>query len=192
MTLYIDHDYSIQPYSYSSNAKIVLNPLGPAYASHQYQTTPNNTFVSTCNPLTRDAPRGGVLSLNRPHLQTRVTMRSDGSMPGLYSKRQSLYGKHYDNYNTVSGGNIQYWVRTDSSDPYNDPVYSTPALVRRVVRTDPMGVEKPVYVRQSVSTPECMSSTADALLFREDLMERQSRLYNRSSSVYRYPIRLQK
>jgi hypothetical protein len=158
---------------------------------------PDNTFIGT-NPLLFNAARAQRLALDRPNYTGKPLGNVGEKNPSgnsllahVYSSAYTNYGKDYlPDYSNVNTGQIQYYVNSDIAEPYYEPVFVTPAKVHKVLYTDPMGVQKPEYNRESSapymfnacdsSAENCLSSTHDALEFRQELMEKQMAKVNQS------------
>lgn len=93
------------------------------------------------------------------------------------------YGKNYKGYSTVTGGQIQYYVDKQQSEPFYSPVYGTKARSIGTTYRDPMDSVKPHYDREYPAYGEfkdgtCLSFLDDTTKFRDDIISRQQRVHN--------------
>ena len=93
------------------------------------------------------------------------------------------YGKNYTGYGNVTGGQIQYYIDKESSEPFYSPVYGTKAKSIGTTYRDPMDSVKPHYDREYPSYGEfqdgtCLSFLDDTTKFRDDIISRQQRVHN--------------
>lgn len=172
------------------NKTIFLNEMGIELDNKNY--TPVKTdycklgFAGN-NQLLIDQARAQKLILDRPNFIGTLPV---GDVPHdqIYTRNIDKYGHDYLNYNTIKGGNVQYYISTDLSQPYFKPNFTIPAVIDSVDKIDPMGNIKPQYNRKQMTEymwnrcneDQCDSSTHDMLQFREDLMERQMRKMNQN------------
>lgn len=89
------------------------------------------------------------------------------------------YGLGYKNYDTVSGGEIQYYIDKEISDPFIRPTYGMPSESTGVTWTDPMGARK-VQFNKAYPTENiaCLSWIQDSSSQRDDLTALQQRKFN--------------
>jgi hypothetical protein len=93
------------------------------------------------------------------------------------------YGKNYTDYKSVTGGQIQYYVDREFSEPFYSPIYGTRAKSTGTMYKDPMDSVKPHFDREY---PEfamyrdgtCLSYVDDTTKFRDDIISRQQRVNN--------------
>jgi hypothetical protein len=168
--------------------------IKPDKCMHYPIKTPycNQTSVSSDIPLLMDVVRGQRVFLDRaPHMTNIQDVETDD----IYTREISQYGKgYYNNYEDIDAGQIQYWISEDSGDAFDDINFVTPNVIDHTITVDPMGVVRPEYTRATrrdcewneCNPQECLSSSHDALTFRQDMMERQMRKRNEQEYTLRW------
>ncbi len=173
-----------------------LNSLGIRYDGTAQQVSTNMKNCTTGwispNPLTYDVERAIQTVFDEPNYTGQVNV-GNVCHDEIYSPMYSRYGKGYRNYMDINAGQIRYYIDNTQAEVYNDPNFTTPSAVRNRLFVDPMGTVKPQYDRfpltpYSWNKPydACDSSTHDALVFRQDMMEKQMRKMNQEDWVYRW------
>lgn len=150
----------------------------------------------TENPLSFDAVRAVRTVFNKPPYTGNVNV-GDVCHDEIYSDQFSGIGGVYENYSSIQGGQIQYYIDSTTMNPYYTPNFITPALVQGVDFVDPNLAVKPQYERfpaQNYSWnrdyDECDSFTHDTLEFRQDIMSKQMRKQNQQSYVNRWGFQI--
>lgn len=184
---YIPFGNDVEPRCTSTQTHITpLNQMGIELVWDQYRPVncQGQPAYQGTNPKLMDAVRGQPLFLDRPHFTGALPV-GNVEHDQIYTKDIDKYGGVYKNYEAMRGGSIQYYVDSTTADAYVSPNYTQPRPVNKQLFQDPMGVVKPMYFRQeecdqswNTCRPEPNSSTFDTLLYRQDLMERQSRVRN--------------
>jgi hypothetical protein len=95
------------------------------------------------------------------------------------SQELNTYGLGYKSYETVSGGQVQYYIDKEISDPFIRPVYGMQSKAEGVTWTDPMSARK---VQFNKKYPEkntaCLSWIQDSSSQRDDITALQQRKFN--------------
>lgn len=96
------------------------------------------------------------------------------------SEELNSYGLGYKSYNTVSGGEIQYYIDKEISDPFIRPIYGMPSESTGVTYTDPMGSRKvqfnKAYPKENTA---CLSWIQDSSSQRDDITALQQGKFNK-------------
>ena len=123
-----------------------------------------------------DAPRSYTMRLDSKPVQVIYNLINDNVSGNAELKD---YGKNYTSYSTVTGGQIQYYIDKELSEPFNSPVYGVKTQAVGYTYKDPMDSIKPqfdkAYPRDSFS---CLSWIDDSSSFRDDITARQQRTHN--------------
>ena len=89
------------------------------------------------------------------------------------------YGTGYKTYNTVSGGEIRYYIDKEIADPFINPVYAFPSESIAVEWVDPMSNRKTQYIKQyPAKNMGCLSWIDDSCKQRDDITSLQQNVYN--------------
>lgn len=89
------------------------------------------------------------------------------------------YGKNYTDYSNVSGGQIQYYVDKEQSEPFYKPVYAAKTKSVGYTYKDPMDSVKPQFEKQyPTESFTGLSWLDDSCSFRDDITARQQRTHN--------------
>lgn len=136
------------------------------------------SFTSN-DPRLIDSYRGMRLNLDRPPLDGEVAV-GNVVHDEIYDDKYKNYGKCYSTYNSINGGQIQYYVDKSISQPYFTPLFTVRSQVENTLFVDPMDNPKPMYPRFPLEEynwknfkGEGNSSTYDTIRHREDIMEGQ-------------------
>jgi len=181
-----------------------ITPLyEPKMLSYYYPNQNMNLNLDLKNapdffPTPKDAEVQGYQSLdprlidprrNIHQILDRPAQQPAGVQPlCLLSQEQSKdqpYVGIYPNYQSITGGNRQYYISPLLSDAFYEPMYQIPSEVKGVVYQDPMGALKPYYDRRPLlqHNPQLSGYTydQDEMAFREDIMSKQASRYNRTN-----------
>lgn len=133
------------------------------------------------DPRLFDTLRNNHLVLDKPAQQPASVQPL--CIPSLEDMKKMPYAGVYPDYQSLTGGNYQYYTSPFLSDAYAEPVYQIPSMVKGVVFQDPMGSLKPYYDRQPIMRENSQLSEysfdRDQMSFREDIIANQSSLMNR-------------
>jgi hypothetical protein len=141
--------------------------------SKDFQKINDDVYYSP-DPRLIDVPRGIVTTLSTPPIDGNTRLRD------IY-KIDKNYGKGYNTYSDVTGGQILYYNDKTIEDPYFYPNFVDKAVVNSTIYQDPMGALKPHYDRYQIKgcsnvkcyTDGCLSSVNDTQGFRENIMASQ-------------------
>ena len=147
-----------------------------------FYSCPDSTKTCTSlDPRLIDPVRNIRMDLDRPPLQPRNVQ----PLQHIYDDcnagtiRPQIY---HDGYKSMYAGDYTYWIDKTLAQVYNDPVYAIKTAVIPFVFQDPMGSLKPQYDRAPLFKDQNNIATytfdQDQMSFREDLIERQSRVMN--------------
>ena len=126
--------------------------------------------------------RGTSLILDKPPFDTSISLKDAYTDPSL-----DEYGKKYNSYNDITGGEITYYIDKSIEDAYSKPNFVTPSKVRGYIYQDPMGAIIPTYERipryrdpcaENDNYQYCLSWMDDTTAHREDIMARQMAVRN--------------
>lgn len=135
------------------------------------------------DPRLIDTRRNIRLVLDRPAQQPAFVQPL--CVPPPEASATQPYAGFYPDYQSLTGGNRQYYIDPLLSDAYFEPVYQIPAEVKGAVYQDPMGSLKPYYDRQPILDRNTQLSEysfdQDQMSFREDIMSKQASGMNRRS-----------
>lgn len=187
-----EFSYSDVAYPINANLGISYNPdfppLVPDQIATPYGTTP--LFHRIDPQLIRDQNIPPWRYAEMPR-RTKWSARYGNfdAAPGtvgfedIYDPRFNGYGDEYRAYGDIASGQIQYYY--SDLDIYRYPSWVTRSKVDFIDYVDPMGRVLPEYSRQvgvdDVKATVGQQYDADALYFREDLMERLMRKNNEQS-----------
>lgn len=125
-----------------------------------------NTFTSN-DPRLIDVPRALKVSLDRPPMDSTVQLND------IYCDELLIdYGKNYNTYSDVDGGQILYYSDNKFADVFTSPVFSTPSTANADISFNPMGVLEIKYTREPrIKSPQMsgLSWLNDSTLWREDI-----------------------
>ena len=95
------------------------------------------------------------------------------------NKALNSYGRNYEDYRTVVGGDIQYYIDKEIADPFIKPVYAFKTDSTGVEWTDPMSAKK-VQFNKSYNKEDrsCLSWVNDSCSHRDDITSLQQRKFN--------------
>lgn len=165
---------------------VPLNPqiLVDNYARDYYKVKsegslcacPSEQYTSTDPRLISAKNSGQVLIFDRPPIGNNVLMDEVPTLVG--------YGRKYNTYSDVNGGQIMYYNDRSIEDPYFNPLFVSSASVDGFLYQDPMGAIKPQYSRTPLKNDNpigpirnnyqgCLSWIQDSTGFREDIMAHQ-------------------
>lgn len=141
-----------------------------------------NSFVSP-DPTLIDSARGLVMTLDRPPIDDDVKMKD------VYKEKYTRYGKDYDTYTDIDGGQIMYYISNSIKDPFFSPNFVSTATMEADVYKDPMSAMKPQYNRFPIKNNDPIRSEKDnyeyglswmndSLGHRQDIMALQMRKMN--------------
>ena len=126
-----------------------------------------------------DTTRNYNMKLDIPPIQVYYDLKHD-NIDG--KSKYSNYGRNYTSYESVNGGQIQYYVDKEIAQPFFSPVYSMPSKTSAYIFTDPMGSKKPQFVKEFNNNrrehTNMLSSIEDTTKHREDIMALQQRTHN--------------
>jgi len=127
--------------------------------------------------------KGGLsLILDQPPLDTYVALKDIYTDPSL-----NEYGKKYNSYNDITGGEFVYYIDKSIENAYSKPNFVTPAKVTGYLHQDPMDAILPTYERkpeyrdpfaENDSYKYCLSWMDDTMAHREDIMASQMSVRN--------------
>ena len=191
---------SIQPLPKSGfknlNPQIITNNFSPDFTQINCSSSnscPSNQFYSPDPRLISATHSGQILTLDTIPIESSMKLRDIAT-----SERLNNYGQKYQSYENVGAGQIMYYINKSREDPYYEPLFVSSARVDGVLYQDPMGALKPQYDRTPLRSDNpigqpprnnyegCLSSTQDALDFRQDIMARQMRKHNEQRYMPRY------
>lgn len=156
---------SIEPSFINEKIKLTLNKNPTVCTTESYRYTGDGRLV--------DSIRNQKLVLDRP-----PDMLEKLSFDDMYkSDKLNGYGKNYSTYETITGGQIKYWLWDTPGTMLEKPIYSTSANVIGSVYIDPMDNIKPEYkrepiVKRNVFQPNnigCLSFINDTTEARENI-----------------------
>lgn len=123
-----------------------------------------------------DVPRSYTMKLDTKPIQFVYNLIHDNVSGNPELKD---YGKNYTDYSNVTGGQIQYYIDKELSEPFISPIYATKTNAVGFTYKDPMDSIKPqfekAYPTESFS---CLSWIDDSCSFRDDITARQQRTHN--------------
>lgn len=157
-----------------------LNKRG-VRSSPYFEKDSNGTAMSMkADARLYDARHSYFMQLDSPPVQVTYDLIND-NISG--NPELSGYGKNYKGYSTVTGGQIQYYIDKELSEPFYSPVYGTKAKSRGSTYKDPMDSVKPHFDREYPVYGEfrdgtCLSFLDDTTKFRDDIISRQQRVHN--------------
>ena len=148
-----------------------------------YSCPESNKTCTSLDPRLIDPVRNIRMDLDRPPLQPRNVQPLqhiyDDCNAGMI--RPQIY---HDGYRSIYPGDYTYWLDKSLAQVYNESNYVIKSAVVPFVFQDPMGSLKPQYDRVPLFKNQNNIATytfdQDQMSFREDLMERQSRVMNQT------------
>lgn len=162
----------------------IINPnFGLDWAPSFFQIPDNATCacengtvpsaVTSFDPRLVYSLRGNEpLTLNQPPYTGSVRLNR------IYNKRWDPYGKHYQNYKDIDGGQIMYYLDREINRPFKQPVSTITSKVEPYIYQTPMTSYWPQYKKTPLSR-DCrylseQQFTRDTVRNREELMALQS------------------
>lgn len=90
------------------------------------------------------------------------------------------YGKNYKDYSSVTGGQIQYYIDKQQSEPFYRPVYAGSTDATGYMWKDPMDAVKPQFEKSYANVPlgTGLSWLDDSCAHRDDITSFQQRKHN--------------
>ncbi len=132
-------------------------------------------WVSTDPRLVSSAHSGQRIALDAPPINGKL-------QPHDIPRDRPGYKDIYNGYPEIGGGQIRYYIDKELAEPFINPLFIKPEVVRRENYVDPMGSCKPHYYRASLDTKNCLNWIRDSQFHREDLMSKQ--LWRRNQTSY--------
>lgn len=172
----------------------ILNPqsITSKFASNYKETlcdVNDNFTVTYTNPDPRmySASRDQRLKLDSPPIQSKYNPNTIA-----YDKSLNGYGKKYNSYNDVTGGQIVYYVNRQTQGALISPLFTIPSYVNGSDYIDPMGSVKPSYDRATiVNDHDCSGGTSTEMVnsqlsfIRDTTVHREDILHNQMSKINR-------
>ena len=91
----------------------------------------------------------------------------------------SGYGKNYKGYSTVTGGQIQYYIDKQETEPFPKPIYAAKTNAVGYMWKDPMDAVKPQFEKQYADKSFTgLSWLDDSCAHRDDITSYQQRKHN--------------
>uniref|UniRef100_A0A6C0D014 Uncharacterized protein n=1 Tax=viral metagenome TaxID=1070528 RepID=A0A6C0D014_9ZZZZ len=155
----------------------ILNPGLDLVPANDFY--PQQGGYTSEDPRLLDPTRGIRLVLDRPAVQPRnVQPLTDIAIADLPPNQAQ-----YQNYTDINLGNRTYKWSDFRAVVYPNPVYTLQSNVEGVLFTDPMGSLKPYYLKHPLTENNSAYSDytwdQDQLSFREDIMARQSQVFDK-------------
>lgn len=188
----------ITPQAYTErrdlNPQVVYNKLAPNFGKIPCTTQgcPSPNYISQ-DPRLFDVPRAEYLRLDQPPTDGTVLLKN------VYDANLDNYSRTRENYADIGDGQISYYIDESIQDAFFSPVFSEPAIQRKILYKDPMGsiqtvydripiinTENPTTVSPDHPYPYSLSFIQDTQSFREDLMAIQQRKNNREKYSARW------
>jgi hypothetical protein len=123
-----------------------------------------------------DAARNYVQELDIKPIQVYYNLINDNVSHNPHLKG---YGKNYKSYSTVTGGQIQYYLDTQETQPFPRPIYAATTNAVGYMFKDPMDAIKPqfekAYADKSLTS---LSWLDDSCAQRDDITALQQRKHN--------------
>lgn len=89
------------------------------------------------------------------------------------------YGKNYKSYSTVTGGQIQYYIDNQQTQPFDNPIYGATTRAVGYMFKDPMDAVKPQFEKAYAEAPFTgLSWLDDSGAQRDDIIALQQRKHN--------------
>lgn len=146
-------------------------------------TTGTISGYQSMDPRTYSTTRAQRMVFDRPPLQVKNTQ----PLQNLYTD-ENVAGSHvgfYNDYESIKGGQILYYIDTSTALPYTNPEYTLTSYVEPSIYHNPMGTNYAYYNKipafQNNRNIVQYSFDQDQLGFREDLSSIQSRKMNQTS-----------
>lgn len=163
----------------NSDSYTYLNQRG-VKSSPFFSKTENGVYKSTVpDDRLYDTSRNYNMTLDVPPIQVYYDLKRD-NVDGKEELRD--YGRKYKDYESVSGGEIQYYIDKDIADPFFSPVYGMPSKSVGRVWKDPMGETKVQFEKDfdnsRMTRTGILSSIEDTTKHRDDIIARQQRTHN--------------
>lgn len=129
-----------------------------------------NCYIGT-NPRLFDSARAMYMPLKEPNLEVDFPLMTTDA---IYKQPQQRSGLMQ--YEDIKYGQNQYYI-DPQMNPFPHPIYVSQLPQHIFIHRDPMGQHRNEYRRFHYNEEffGCQQETRDALLFREDLLENQSR-----------------
>jgi hypothetical protein len=166
------------------NEKFGLNPDIQFFKYDEGTCGQGEQYFSPDDARLIDPRRNLRMFLDKPPYNSNVPIEE------IYTDKVYEHPQFYKDYSQIHSGQIQYYYDKTNKEPYSTPNYVLTSKVQYNMFKDPMDSVKPEYVREPVLfTNKVVSkdrSTQDTLTFREDMVERLSRINNQRDYVYRY------
>lgn len=174
-------EYGTEP-TIINDKTIFLNTRRDIENARDFFRTKEDGLARSLDPRLIDPVRNIHMGLDRPPLQPRNVQPLQHIYDDCESDiRPQVYK---DGYESIYSGDLQYYVDAEQAEVYNGPNYVDQRVMMPYLYQDPMGSLQPMYDRvplyENGNQLSDYSHDRDAMSFREDLMARQSRLYNRS------------
>ena len=148
-----------------------------------FYTTPEKTTCRSLDPRLIDPRRNIHMELDRPPYQPKNVQ----PLRNMYTecKTNEIRPRYYNGgYASIYGGDIQYWVDPDRAQFYITPNFVLQNATVPFVFEDPMGGLGAQYDRvplfKNNNNVVEYSFDQDQMAFREDIMSRQTRLWNKN------------
>uniref|UniRef100_A0A6C0KSA1 Uncharacterized protein n=1 Tax=viral metagenome TaxID=1070528 RepID=A0A6C0KSA1_9ZZZZ len=89
------------------------------------------------------------------------------------------YGKNYKGYSTVTGGQIQYYIDNQQTEPFDRPIYGATTKAVGYMFKDPMDAVKPQFEKEYANNSfTSLSWLDDSTAHRDDIIALQQRKHN--------------
>jgi hypothetical protein len=124
-----------------------LNQRGVAQSPWFVQSKQNKNEVISTKMDARlvDPARNNIQNLDIKPIQVYYDLIHDNIS---HNPNLKDYGKNYKDYSSVTGGQIQYYVDSQESEPFYSPVYAAKTKSIGYSWTDPMGAVKPQFEKE--------------------------------------------
>ena len=131
----------------TNSSYVFLNQRGVEQSPWFVKSKQNKNEVESIKMDARlvDTARNNIQNLDIKPIQVYYDLIHDNisNNPNLKD-----YGKNYKSYSTVTGGQIQYYVDSQQSEPFYSPVYAAKTKSIGYMWQDPMGAVKPQFEKE--------------------------------------------